>query len=200
MDYEKKYKNALEWARQVMNGETGFIRKEVEDVFPELAESEDERIRKELIDYHRSMAAQADDYVHEAWIAWLERQGEKDKLIKELGEYKVKYTQEVLENHLKTMNKDDERLRKTTIAFLKDFADKGYENAVECIDWLEKQKPINITIEDERMVDNLIRIFEVNYPNEYYKALRKDMSEELIPVIYSIDIIDWLKSLKDRIE
>jgi len=36
-------------------------------------------------------------------------------------------------------NKDDERLRKTTIAFLKDFADKGYENAVECIDWLKKQ-------------------------------------------------------------
>lgn len=36
-------------------------------------------------------------------------------------------------------NKDDERLRKTTIAFLKDFAEQGYENAVECIDWLEKQ-------------------------------------------------------------
>jgi len=34
---------------------------------------------------------------------------------------------------------EDERLRKNTIAFLKDFADKGYENAVECIDWLEKQ-------------------------------------------------------------
>ena len=49
MDYEKKYKNALEWARQVMNGETGFIRKEVEEIFPELKESEDEKIRKGLI-------------------------------------------------------------------------------------------------------------------------------------------------------
>ena len=36
-------------------------------------------------------------------------------------------------------NKDDERLRKTAIGFLKDFAEQGYENAVECIDWLEKQ-------------------------------------------------------------
>lgn len=36
-------------------------------------------------------------------------------------------------------NKDDERLRKTTIAFLKDFAEQGYENAVECIAWIEKQ-------------------------------------------------------------
>ena len=37
-------------------------------------------------------------------------------------------------------NTDDERLRKTTIAFLKNFAEQGYENAVECIDWLEKQR------------------------------------------------------------
>ena len=64
----------------------------------------------------------------------------KDKLIQELGEYKVKYTQEVLEKYINSMsNKDDERLRKTAIAFLKDFAEQGYENAVECIDWLEKQ-------------------------------------------------------------
>ena len=73
-------------------------------------------------------------------IAWLEKQRDKDKLIQELGEYKVKYTQEVLEKYINSMsNKDDERLRKTAIAFLKDFAEQGYENAVECIDWLEKQ-------------------------------------------------------------
>ena len=36
-------------------------------------------------------------------------------------------------------DKDNERLRKTTIAFLKNFAEQGYENAVECIDWLENQ-------------------------------------------------------------
>ena len=73
-------------------------------------------------------------------IAWLEKQGDKDKLIQELGEYKVKYTQEVLEKHITSMNnKDDERLRKNTISFLKEFADLGYENAVECIDWLEKK-------------------------------------------------------------
>lgn len=45
-------------------------------------------------------------------------------------------------------DKDDERLRKTTIAFLKDFAEQGYENAVECIDWLEKQD------EDKKEINN----------------------------------------------
>ena len=37
-------------------------------------------------------------------------------------------------------SEDEERLINTTISFLKDFADKGYENAVECIDWLKSLK------------------------------------------------------------
>lgn len=36
-------------------------------------------------------------------------------------------------------SKDEERLINTSISFLKDFADKGYENAVECIDWLKSK-------------------------------------------------------------
>lgn len=38
-------------------------------------------------------------------------------------------------------SEEDERLRKTSISFLKHYADKGYENAVECIDWLESIRP-----------------------------------------------------------
>lgn len=36
-------------------------------------------------------------------------------------------------------SEDEERLINTAISFLKDFADKGYENAVECIDWLKSK-------------------------------------------------------------
>ena len=107
-------------------------------------------------------------------------------------------------------NKDNERLRKTTISFLKDFADKGYENAVECIDWLEKQgkkKPINPNAikdlerailaahptfkqkptwsgEDERMVEEILDAIEAA---EYEMAL--NMS----------DVRQWLKNLKQRL-
>lgn len=82
MDYEKKYKNALEWSRQVMNGETGFIRKEVEEIFPELKESEDEKVRKKLlalIEWSKSYAASGIT-ANEAkeMIAWVEKKGEKD--------------------------------------------------------------------------------------------------------------------------
>ena len=74
MDYEKKYKNALEWARQIMNGETGFIRKEVEEVFPELKESEDERIRKEIISALKYANHKG---VYDKHLVWLEKQAEQ---------------------------------------------------------------------------------------------------------------------------
>ena len=45
---------------------------------------------------------------------------------------------EFLQPHWKP-SEDEERLIKTSISFLKDFADKGYENAVECIDWLKSK-------------------------------------------------------------
>ena len=147
------YDKALERARAINNGKDVDVESGTticEYIFPELKESEDEKIKKDLIQW-------VDEFPDTIWrghykediIAWLEKQGDKDKLIQELGEYKVKYIQEVLEKHINSMNnKDDERLRKTTIAFLKDFAEKGYENAVECIDWLEKQG------EDKKEINN----------------------------------------------
>lgn len=50
-----------------------------------------------------------------------------------------------IEDTLKTIrpswkpSEDEERLINTSISFLKDFADKGYENAIECIDWLKSK-------------------------------------------------------------
>lgn len=85
MDYEKKYKEALEWARQVINGKIGFVRNEVEEeIFPELKESEDERIRKECISIINAWAEACraeGDYCEVApiCIAWLEKQGESDE-------------------------------------------------------------------------------------------------------------------------
>ena len=131
----KAYDGAIERSKKIYGNSIA------EEIFPELKESEDDRIKKDLIQW-------IEEFPDIIWrghykkdvIAWLEKQRDKDKLIQELGEYKVKYTQEVLEKYINSMsNKDNERLRKTAIAFLKDFAEQGYENAVECIDWLEKQ-------------------------------------------------------------
>ena len=133
------------YGEDIERTEKSYGNRIADEIFPELKESEDEKIRRWIIDdikYNINNEFNNSKYTKEAKkaIAWLEKQRDKDKLIQELGEYKVKYTQEVLEKYINSMsNKDDERLRKTAIAFLKDFAEQGYENAIECIDWLEKQ-------------------------------------------------------------
>ena len=44
-----------------------------------------------------------------------------------------------LRPHWKPSDEDEVRLINTTISFLDDFKKKGYENAVECIDWLKSK-------------------------------------------------------------
>ena len=161
-DYKKKYEEALERAKIEMSKDG--MKNDViaihlaETIFPEFKESEDERIRKGIFKAlskkdARDVLISQGIKISDA-LTWLEKQGDKDKLIQELGEYKVKYTQEVLEKHINSMsNKDDERLRKTTIAFLKDFAEQGYENAIECIDWLGKQGEQEKDILEDAILD-----------------------------------------------
>ena len=92
-------------------------------------------------------------------------------------------SQEVAEKYFpelkESKNKEDERLRKTTIAFLEDLAEQGYENAVECIDWLNKQAEQNaiVVIPKFRVGDWIIGRATNNEPrqiseitDQYYKS------------------------------
>ena len=75
--YEKLYKEALEKARDMLSYKE--VRKEdMEYLFPELAESEDERIRKELIDFVKSRLVGFPDC--KRFTDWLEKQEKKDIL------------------------------------------------------------------------------------------------------------------------
>ena len=193
-----------------------------EGIFPKLKESDDEKMRNFIINELACLRAtnEKDSDRYEELtnaIAWLEKQRDKDKLIQELGEYKVKYTQEVLEKYVNNKsNKDDERLRKTTIAFLKDFAEQGYENAVECIDWLENQGKEEYgglkSFKDEdvrkfmQYIEKQAKAYEFNLPNRSYDiyAFAKDLlvwlekqgkksswkpSKEEMDVLYSLSYI-----------
>lgn len=78
MDYEKAYKEALERARKYMDeGYTVLM----PDLFPELRESEDERISKEIIHYILYKANGVSEEQEHAWISYLEkRKGQKKSL------------------------------------------------------------------------------------------------------------------------
>ena len=94
MDYEKKYKNALKKFKEYFTPTSdgiiacGISRKLIKDLFPELKESEDEKIRKWLIGYFRQykedgMEKYANGLKVESIITWIEKQGTPAKLSEE---------------------------------------------------------------------------------------------------------------------
>lgn len=81
MDYEKKYKEALERARQF--SEKPYLEDSkgiVDYIFPELKESEDEQHRKWILEYLYDGLRKSDEQFKDQFkcaIAWFEKQGEQ---------------------------------------------------------------------------------------------------------------------------
>ena len=82
MTQEEKFEEAKR-LYETANADQRYV---LESLFPELKESEDERIRKELISFVRGVLACHDkpnaerDEKYESWIAWLEKQTLADKV------------------------------------------------------------------------------------------------------------------------
>ena len=74
-DYEKKYKEALERAKRLTSDMT-TLQKIREFIFPELVESEDERIRKELVNFilYKAGRVLLDKETEHRFVAYLEKQ------------------------------------------------------------------------------------------------------------------------------
>ena len=142
MDYKKRYEVALERAKYYHSKNYMLINSAIEDIFPELAESEDERIRKELIEFLKLPHSRfVGNREHEKWIAWLERQGEKK----------------------------DTRKREINDAYLQGICDAKHEiekqgkklNANEVIEWLNNQACLG-WIEDVE-VDKFVEKFKKDF-------------------------------------
>ena len=86
MNYEEKYKEALEKAKEFYalcekcgaKDTVDFL----EDSFSELKESEDEKVRKEILEVAKTVVLRdgtlyGKKYNFREWIAWLEKQGQK---------------------------------------------------------------------------------------------------------------------------
>ena len=88
--YEKKYSEALEKARELRNGFEGYNANVaiIEQIFPELRESEDERIRKAIMSRFQERIRLSEEefpvYTQEEvaedrlFVAWLEKQKEEE--------------------------------------------------------------------------------------------------------------------------
>ena len=124
MDYENKYNEALERARKEYKTHESFkgFREMLLHIFPEFEESEDEKIRKFLIDYFSCLKSTLDDGIWKGFKI--------DDIITYIGSQKKQKPVE--------WGEEDEYEVKDIIYFLNS-AKKHYASTVElegCIHWL----------------------------------------------------------------
>lgn len=148
MDYEKKYKEALERAKEKrdeykrLDGEKSFVPSDIEYIFPELSESEDEKTRKELIEALKQLDREktpVDSYPYLEWVSWLEKQGEvKESLI---SQHDNKICKENDSLFPELTENEGERIRKTIIECVKNYGPSSANPILfrSMIAWLEKQ-------------------------------------------------------------
>jgi hypothetical protein len=165
MDYKEKYEHALERARQF--GEKPYLEDSagiVEYIFPELKESEDEKIRKALVKYFTSRITNPDYEIYgipfKEVLAWLEKQGAK---VSAIEGFETEFERQVSGLIASAINKEHEYNQgyvKWTANALLNYAKRE----------LEKQGQNNMGISEatkKKLEDNL------------NKALEKETSESL---------------------
>ena len=101
MDYEKAYKDALEWIRDLYPTMEGSVKEDAEHFFPELAESEDERIRNRIIGYLKQDIEEhpeRKERINEM-LAYLEKQKEQSITANDLDEEIHRFFNDCIDVH-----------------------------------------------------------------------------------------------------
>jgi hypothetical protein len=146
------------------------VRTALETLHPELKESEDEKIRKDIIFYIKAIANNENispDSKKECktWIAWLEKQNSNvDNANKEYWRGYREGKQEILDKYAEL------------------------EKQGELKPWSE---------EDEKKRKLLIDILNVNHPNGNFKV--NPIGTTNMEAMSKDELVSWLKSLKQRI-
>ena len=102
----------------------------------------------------------------------------------------------------------DKEILNAAILFAMNSTDEFACNGVskeDVIDWLksfkdrvQSQPKQEWSEEDMEMIRTLVAIFEVNYPNGFYKV--NPIGTTNMQGIHSSEIIKWLKSLKNKVQ
>lgn len=163
MDYEKKYNEALEIARQIHNGNpsSGTAIVVCEQIFPELRESENEKIRKEIIDFLETIPISELKRVPRPickWFFWLEKQKEQPISAEEvlaragLKPYKDGNQWCILAG---------DNIMEGICGFGDTIEDALYELLKKVLDLQKEQKPAKWSEEDKDYYDTIVRKLEV---------------------------------------
>ncbi len=203
MDYEKAYKQALERARKLYNeamaNDYVSDMEDYEQIFPELKESKDEKVRKAILKLVKQSVL-LNSMVQKSMISWLERQGERkptewsehqhkllNYAISMTDDTEVKCFLESLRNTGSNTgwSEEDEMMLECVLGKISDLG-----TGEMCKDWLKSikdrvqpQSKQDWSEEDSAMMNLLIE--ELNSIAKHNGCLKQYEPE-----------INWLKSLK----
>ena len=157
MDDENKYNDALEKLQEALAPKdgreiSGLTRACIEEIFPELKESEDERIKRNIIAALKGEGYYDCDLTNEC-IAWLEKQGEKPQgksALEASKEKKIDNANKV-EQSSAWSEEDDYNVQCLVAKVTSDIQNGNVGRNQELIDWLKSIKdrvqPQNILLE-----------------------------------------------------
>ena len=187
MNYEEKYKKALEKAKIYRNHliETGDDTNEIEYIFPEIVEIENEKIREEILSvikqFDKNTTICGKNYDYNKWIDWLEKQGEQKSSWSEEDEYQINtilyglYLKKEL--YKKEGNKVEEDRYNTQYNWLKSI--KGRVQPQQKQEWSE---------EDEKIIETMCKEGDLK-PSEM-EWLRSLKPNNWKPSEYDISLLE----------
>lgn len=178
MNYEQKYKEALEKLRAFHRDYKNIshlvdVKEELESIFPELKESEDERIRTLLISSVKNETPIASEHNKELAIAWLEKQGETEDeddtdftiyhpLKNGSGKYEcIPYS---FYGSLTSFSEDEDLIN---------FLRNCFYTEKECKEWIEKQGEQNTIVNESPSKEMILAVWELG---NIWKELTKGSS------------------------
>ena len=210
MNYENKYNDALEKLQEALAPKdgreiSGLTRGCIEEIFPELKESEDEKMRKSVIYALRNGGFYDNDKTDEA-IAWLEKQGKQKT---DIPKWKYKKDNAPLSKDCLILNRYGCVVKSVSGAMVSDAWVLDYNELVKLPkEEVEKQgeklqgKTALEAIKEEK-VDNSNKV-------ETNSAWSEEDETILDNLIYALandrignnrdEYVDWLKSIKERVQ
>lgn len=217
MDDEKKYKEALEKLQEALAPKdgreiSGLTRACIEEIFPELKESDDERIRKALITYFQRFPypyggiESAGTNAKEA-IAWLEKQGKQKT---DIPKWKYKKDNAPLSKDCLILNRYGCVVKAVSGAMVSDAWVLDYDELVKLPkEEVEKQgeklqgKTALEAIQEEK-IDNANKIEQSSaWSEEDEKNLKRVIwyvENPALNVVKDTMLSEWLKSIKERVQ
>lgn len=217
-DYKKKYEDALERAKDLHDNHAlgmPFIYETCEQIFPELKESEDEKIRKEIINFINKTISFGVKNIDEEfssknchdWIAWLEKQGKNEEIDEASYRTGIKRVLDNPESYGLEKQGEQKPIDLNTISIQK--LVNVYRNTNEYDeDGNLKGKPVNCMIRAyEQGIMDILKTIKQKYVEPAWSAEDTEMMQYVIDSIdtnisYSnfTNIRIWMHSLKDRIQ